>query len=96
DTGVVLRAIEIEADGILLAKNIDGVYDKDPAVHPDAKRFETISIEEVIAQNLQAVDMTASILARDYHMPMRVFALKEKDSIVQAATGTFRGTTVSA
>ena len=84
DTGVVLRAIEVEADYILLAKAIDGVYDSDPAKNPDAKRYDTISIDEVIEQNLQVVDMTASILARDNHMPMRVFALQEEDSIVKA------------
>ena len=95
DTGVVLRAIEVEADYILLAKAIDGVYDSDPAKNPDAKRYDTISIDEVIEQNLQVVDMTASILARDNHMPMRVFALQEENSIVKASTGEFNGTTVT-
>ena len=95
DTGVVLRAIEVEADCILLAKAIDGVYDSDPAKNPDAKRYDTISIDDVIAQNLQVVDMTASILARDNKMPMKVFALQEEDSIVKAAKGDFNGTTVT-
>ena len=95
DTGVVLRAIEVEADYILLAKAIDGVYDSDPAKNPDAKRYDTVSIDEVIAKNLQVVDMTASILARDNKMPMRVFALQEDESIVKAATGNFNGTTVT-
>ncbi len=95
DTGVVLRAIEVEADYILLAKAIDGVYDSDPAKNPDAKRYDTISIDEVIANNLQVVDMTASILARDNKVPMRVFALQEENSIVKAATGDFNGTTVT-
>ena len=95
DTGVVLRAIEVEADYILLAKAIDGVYDSDPAKNPDAKRYDTISIDEVIEQNLQVVDMTASILARDNHMPMRGFALQEENSIVKASTGDFNGTTVT-
>ena len=95
DTGVVLRAIEVEADYILLAKAIDGVYDSDPAKNPDAKRFDSVSIDEVIAKNLQVVDMTASILARDNKMPMRVFALQEENSIVKAATGDFNGTTVT-
>ncbi len=65
DTGVVLRAIEVEADVILLAKAVDGVYDSDPKTNPDAKKFDEISIDEVIARNLQVVDMTASIMARD-------------------------------
>ncbi len=95
DTGVVLRAIEVEADYILLAKAIDGVYDSDPAVNPAAKRYDTISIDDVISQNLQVVDMTASILARDNKVPMRVFALQEENSIVKAASGDFNGTTVT-
>ncbi|WP_022764615.1 UMP kinase [Butyrivibrio sp. XPD2006] len=95
DTGVVLRAIEVDADYILLAKAIDGVYDSDPAKNPDAKRYTTLSINEVIEKNLQVVDMTASILARDNHMPMRVFALQEENSIVKASTGEFNGTTVT-
>ena len=95
DTGVVLRAIEVEADYILLAKAIDGVYDSDPAKNPDAKRYDTVSISDVIAQNLQVVDMTASILARDNKVPMRVFSLQEENSIVKAADGNFNGTTVT-
>lgn len=96
DTGVVLRAVEVEADMILLAKAIDGVYDSDPAVNPNAKRYDKLSIEDVVKQNLQVVDMTASILARDNHMPMRVFALQEEGSIVKAASGDFNGTEVEA
>jgi uridylate kinase len=95
DTGVVLRAIEVEADCILLAKAIDGVYDSDPAKNPDAKRYDTVSIDEVIARNLQVVDMTASILARDNKVPMKVFALQEENSIVKATTDNFNGTTVT-
>ena len=79
---------------ILLAKNIDGVYDSDPAVNPDARRYGILPIDDVISQNLQAVDMTASILARDNKMPMRVFALQEENSIVKAASGDFNGTTI--
>jgi uridylate kinase len=95
DTGILLRAIESEADMILLAKNVDGIYDSDPAKNPDARRFDTISIDEVIARGLQAVDMTASILAKENHMPMRVFALQEENSIVKAASGVFNGTTIT-
>ena len=95
DTGVVLRAIEVEADYLLLAKAIDGVYDSDPAKNPNAKRYDTISIDDVVAQNLQVVDMTASILARDNKVPMRVFSLQEENSIVKAASGNFNGTTVT-
>ena len=95
DTGILLRAIESEADMILLAKNVDGIYDSDPVKNPDAKRFDTISIDEVVERGLQAVDMTASILAKENHMPMRVFALQEENSIVKAASGSFNGTTIT-
>lgn len=95
DTGVVLRAIEVEADVILLAKAIDGVYDSDPKINPDAKKYNELTIEEVVEKNLQVVDMTASILARDNKMPMWVFGLNEENSIVNALKGEFRGTKVT-
>ena len=95
DTGVVLRAIEVDADVILLAKAVDGVYDDDPRINPNAKRYEEVSIDEVIEKNLQVVDMTASILARDNRMPMWVFSLNEKDSIVNTVKGKFNGTKVT-
>ena len=95
DTGVVLRAIEIDAEVILLAKSIDGVYDSDPKINPDAKKYDEISIDEVVAKNLQVVDMTASILARDNKMPMWVFGLDEPDSIVNTVRGKFTGTKVT-
>jgi uridylate kinase len=95
DTATVLRAIEIEADGILLAKAIDGVYDSDPKLNPDAKRFDEISIEDVIAQKLAVVDMTASIMCMENKMPMYVFALNEENSIVNALNGKFNGTKVT-
>ncbi len=95
DTGVVLRAIEVEADGIYLAKAIDGVYDADPKTHPEAKKYDTLTISEVIEQNLQVMDMTASILARDNKMPMWVFDLTEENSIVKALSGNFNGTKVT-
>ncbi|MCM1044160.1 MAG: UMP kinase [Candidatus Gastranaerophilales bacterium] len=95
DTGVVLRAVEVEADAILLAKSIDGVYDDDPMKNPNAVKFDEININDVIARNLQVVDMTASILARDNKMPMRVFALHGENSIVNAVKGEFHGTKVT-
>jgi uridylate kinase len=95
DMSTVLMAIEIEADVILAGKAIDGVYDSDPAKNPDAKRYDTVTIDEVIAKNLQVVDMTASILARDNKVAMRVFDLQEENSIVKAADGNFNGTTVT-
>ncbi len=95
DTGTTLRAIEIEADGIYLAKAIDGVYDSDPKVNPDAKKYDTISIEEVIEKKLAVVDMTASVMCMENHMPMYVFALNEENSIVNAVSGKFNGTVVT-
>lgn len=95
DTGTTLRAVEIEADGIYLAKAIDGVYDSDPKTNPDAKKYDTVSIEEVIEKNLAVVDMTASVMCRENHMPMYVFALNEENSIVNAVSGKFNGTKVT-
>lgn len=95
DTGVVLRAVEVDADGIYLAKAVDGVYDDDPRRNPDAKKYNEITIDEVIARNLQVMDMTASIMARDNHMPMWVFDLTETNSILNAVSGNFTGTKVT-
>lgn len=95
DTATVLRAIEIEAEGILLAKAIDGVYDSDPKTNPQAKRYEKISIQDVIDQKLAVVDMTASIMCMENKMPMYVFALNEENSIVKAISGSFNGTVVT-
>ena len=96
DTATVLRAIEIEADTIFLAKAIDGVYDSDPKLNPDAKKYDEISIQEVIDKKLAVMDMTASILCMENKMPMLVFGLNEKDSIVNTAHGKFTGTKVLA
>ncbi len=95
DTATVLRAVEIEADVILLAKAIDGVYDSDPAVNPSAVRYDQVTIGEVIDKQLKVVDLTASIIAMEQKMPMYVFSLNEEDSITKAATGQFNGTKVT-
>ena len=92
---MVFRAIEIDAEVILLAKAIDGVYDSDPEKNPDAKKYDEITIDDVVEQNLQVVDMTASILARDNRMPMWVFGLNEENSIVNTLKGKFNGTKVT-
>ncbi|MBQ0058794.1 MAG: UMP kinase [Lachnospiraceae bacterium] len=96
DTATVLRAIEIAADEILLAKSIDGVYDSDPAKNPDAKKYDTISIDEVVAMGLGVVDGAAAILAKENKMPMRVFHLGEENSIINAGRGGACGTVVTA
>lgn len=95
DTGVALRAIEMEADEILLAKAIDGVYDSDPRIHPEAKKYETVSIEEVIAKKLAVIDLTASIMCMENKMPMAVFSLNEENGIANAIKGKINGTTVT-
>ena len=96
DTGVALRAIEMEADCILLAKAIDGVYDSDPKINPNAKKYDKITIQEVIDQKLAVVDLTASIMCMENHVPMAVFSLNEKDGIVNAMQGKINGTVVTA
>ena len=95
DTGIALRAIEMDADCILLAKAIDGVYDSDPKVNPQAKKYETISIQEVIDKQLAVVDLTASIMCMEHKMPMAVFSLNEKDGIANAMQGRVNGTLVT-
>ncbi|MBQ7588534.1 MAG: UMP kinase [Lachnospiraceae bacterium] len=95
DTGVVLRAVEVEADGILLAKAIDGVYTSDPKTDPTAVKYDEISIQEVIDKQLKVVDLTASILAMENKMPMYVFSLNEEGSIVNTIEGRFSGTRVT-
>ena len=95
DTATVLRAIEIEADGIYLAKAIDGVYDSDPKVNPEAKKYDELSIQEVVDKKLAVVDLTASIMCLENKMPMYVFGLNEENSIVNALYGKFTGTKVT-
>ena len=94
DTATVLRAIEIEAEGILLAKAVDGVYDSDPKTNPEARKYDEVSIQEVIDKKLAVVDLTASIMCMENKMPMYVFGLNEENSIVKAISGDFTGTKV--
>ena len=95
DTGIVLRAIELDADAILLAKAIDGVYDSDPKINPAAKKYDTISINEVVEKKLGVIDMTASVMCMENKMPLMVFGLEEENSIVNALSGKFNGTVVT-
>lgn len=95
DTGVALRAIEMEADEILLAKAVDGIYDSDPKLNPAAKKYDTISIEEVVAQKLGVMDLAASILCMENRMPMAVFGLEGENSIQEAMLGHITGTRVT-
>ncbi len=96
DMGIVLKAVEIEADSVLLAKSIDGVYDDDPKLNPNAKKFDEITLEEVVKRNLKVVDTPASALALENKVPFLVFDLNEENSIVKALSGEFNGTKVLA
>lgn len=96
DMGTVLRALEIEADSVLLAKSIDGVYDDDPSINPNAKKFDEISLSEVVRLGLKVVDTPASALALENKLPFLVFDLNEDNSIVKAMSGDFNGTRVTA
>jgi len=95
DMGTVLRAIEIEADVILSAKSIDGVYDSDPAKNPNAKKYDEISINEIIDKKLGVIDLAASVLAMENKMPMLIFGLNEENSIINTVNGNFTGTKIT-
>lgn len=95
DMGTVLRAIEVEADVVLSAKSIDGVYDSDPAKNPDAKKYDEISINEVIDKKLGVIDLAASVLAMENKVPMLIFGLNEENSIINTVTGKFTGTKIT-
>ncbi len=94
DTGAVLRGVEIEADAILLAKNVDGVYSADPAKDPSAVKYDFLTYDEVLARHLQATDSTAMTLAMDNQMPLVVFALKDPENILRVISGEKIGTLV--
>ncbi len=94
DTGAVLRGVEIEADAILMAKNIDAIYSADPRVDPNAVRYSQLTYSEALAKNLKATDITAMALAMDNDMTMVCFGLDEEDSILRVVRGEEIGTTV--
>lgn len=95
DTGVVLRSVELEADAILMAKAVDGVYDSDPSKNPNASRYDQISLKETLDKQLKVVDLSATVLAMENKMPMLVFALEEENSIINAVTGKLNGTKIT-
>ena len=94
DTAAVLRAAEIGAEVILLAKNVDGVYSADPNKDPDAVRYDAITYDDVLAQRLAVMDSTATSLAMDNHIPVQVFALKDPGNILRVLRGEMIGTIV--
>lgn len=95
DTGAVLRAAEIDAEVILLAKNIDGVYNADPRQDPSAKKYDSISYDDVLAQRLGVMDFTATSLSMDNNIPVLLFALKDPENIKRAVMGEHIGTIVN-
>ena len=95
DTAAVLRGIEINADLILKGTKVDGVYDADPATHSDARRFERLSYEEVIAKKLRVMDLTAITLCMENKLPLMVFDIRTPGNLLQAATGKLIGTVIS-
>lgn len=95
DTATALRAIEIEADCILLAKAVDGVYDSDPKMNPKAKKYASIRLDEVLQKKLGVIDLSATIMCLENKMPMMIFGLNEEDSIVKSLSGNFTGTYVN-
>ena len=94
DTAAVLRAAEIQADMILLAKNIDGVYSADPKKDPGAVKYDAISYDQVLADHLQVMDLTATSLALENHIPVMIFALADPQNILRAVMGERIGTIV--
>lgn len=94
DTGVVLRSIELECTELLLAKSIDGVYDKDPEKYSDAKKYKKISMQEMFDKKLEVIDLSATVLSLANKLNLRIFSLLEKDSIVKAIKGESIGTLV--
>lgn len=96
DTAASLRAIEIGADVLLKATKVDGVYDSDPMNNPDAKRFETVSYDQVLAEKLSVMDATAIVMCRDNDLPLRIFDLTRANALVQAMSGDDIGTVVTA
>lgn len=95
DTAAALRAAEIDADVVLKATMVDGVYDSDPKVNPNAKRYETVSFDDVLAHNLKVMDSTAASLCRDNHLPILVFSIEDEENIVRAVCGDNVGTLVT-
>lgn len=95
DTATALMAIEIEADVILLAKAVDGVYDSDPKLNPKAVKYDEISISDMVDKRLGVMDLTASIMCLENKMPMLVFGLNEENSIVNTVSGKFTGTKIT-
>jgi len=95
DSATSLRAIELECDIILMAKAIDGVYDSDPKTNPNAKKFDTLAVSEIVDNKLGVIDLTSAVLCLENKMPLLIFSLNEENSIVEAAMGKSNGTVIT-
>ncbi len=95
DMGTVLRAVEIEADMILSARAVDGVYDSDPKLNKEAKKYDTIPIKEVVDKQLGVMDLAAAVLCMENKMPMTIFGLNEEKSIINTVKGKSNGTVIT-
>lgn len=95
DMGTVLRAVEIEADMILSARAVDGVYDSDPKLNQNAKKYDTIPIKEVVEKQLGVMDLAAAVLCMENKMPMTIFGLNEENSIINTVRGNSNGTVIT-
>jgi uridylate kinase len=95
DTSTVLMAVQVSVDAILMAKAIDGVYDSDPKVNPDARKYDELPISEIIDKKLGVIDLSAAVLAMENRMPMLLFGLNQENSIVKSVSGDFTGTRVT-
>ncbi|MBP5230150.1 MAG: UMP kinase [Clostridia bacterium] len=95
DTGMVLRAMELKCDIILSAKNVDGVYTADPLKDPNAKKYDRLTYQEMLDRNLKAIDVSASAMGRDNHVPALIFALSDPENILRAVCGEQVGTLIT-
>ena len=95
DMGTALRAVEMECDIILMARNVDGVYDSDPATNPNAKKYDSLTYQEMLNQNLKVMDLPATAFCMENQMSTRLFALQEEKSILRVVQGEALGTTIS-
>jgi len=95
DTITALRGAELEVDGLLFAKNVDGVYDSDPRTNPDAKKIDIIKCEDIIKNNLKVIDLTAASICYEQKIPVIIFGLNEENSIIRAVNGDKIGTVVT-
>ena len=94
DTGAALKAAEIGADALLLAKNIDGIYDSDPKTNPNAKKFDELTYDEYVARGLKAMDTSAVVMCKENGLKVHAFGLSDKNSIVKAVAGDKEGTII--